>query len=154
MPQKISCGLLMYRLKNGLELFLVHPGGPFFKNKDYGTWTIPKGEVNQGEKLIDTARREFGEETGIVAPDTNYIALGSVRLKSGKIIHGWAFEGDWSGLLRSNQFSMEWPLKSGKMKSFPEADKAMFFSVEVAKKKIHPAQASFIDSLVESLNSS
>ena len=148
---KISAGLLMYRMREGhLELFLVHPGGPFWKNKDEHAWSIPKGEVNNDEKedFIKTAKREFHEETGIEIIPENFIPLGNVKLKSGKIVHAWAFEGDWHGLFMCRSFvDIEYPPYSGKFKKFPEVDKASFFSIETAKKKIHPAQCEFINKL-------
>lgn len=147
--KKISAGLLMYRYKaNQLEVFLAHPGGPYLKNKDLGYWGIPKGAVEQEETLLDTAIREFNEETGIESHGP-YIPLGSVTLISGKIVHAWAFEGDWdeSIPLNSNLFNLEWPPKSGKEEWFPEIDKAAYFSVAVAHQKINPAQGEFITRL-------
>lgn len=147
MPQ-ISAGLLMYRLCEGqLQVLLVHPGGPFFKNKDEGAWSIPKGEPADGEELLDTAIREFHEETGL---DSNgpYIELRHVKLKSGKIVHAWAFEGDCSvDKIVSNRFSMEWPPKSGKFAEFPEVDRAGFFDLPTARGKINAGQAPLLDQL-------
>lgn len=145
MASKVSAGLLMYRVKNQQpEVFLVHPGGPFWSKKDAGAWSTPKGEVKEGESLLETAQREFAEETGLT-PKGPYLDLGSTRLKSGKIVHSWAFEGDWNGMLMSiATISIEWPPKSGKFKEFPEVDKAAFFSLEQAKIKIHEAQRVFL----------
>ncbi|MBX4212361.1 NUDIX domain-containing protein [Candidatus Pacearchaeota archaeon] len=148
--KRISAGLLMYRFKKNLEVFLVHPGGPFFKNKDEGIWGIPKGEVEQGEELIEAAEREFKEETGI-DPVGKYLSLGEIKQKGGKIVHAWAFDGDWTGLLTSTYFSLEWPPKSGQFRKFPEVDKAGFFSLSEAKKKMIEAQWEFVERLKKSL---
>ncbi len=139
----------MYRKNNRqLEIFLVHPGGPFFKNKDDGAWTIPKGEVEKEEEMLDTAVREFQEETGI-RPLGNFIPLDSVKQKGGKIVHAWAFEGDWDETdpIRSNYFEMEWPPGAGRKQKFPEIDRAKFYSIEIAKQKINLAQTEFLDRL-------
>lgn len=153
MPQKISSGLLMYKIKDGkLMFFLAHPGGPFWGKKDEGVWTIPKGEVNEGEQLLDAAVREFTEETGIV-PEGPFLPLEHVRQKSGKIVHAWAFQGDWNGLLvKTSFFSMEWPPRSGQIKKFPEVDRIDFFTSEIAKKKILESQRDFITRLESILN--
>lgn len=153
MKQKISAGLLMYRIKReNIECFIVHPGGPFWKHKDVGAWSLPKGEVEEGESLLDTAQREFHEETGIV-PRGPFTPLGSVTLKSGKQVHAWAFEGDWSGLLQTSTYvRLEWPKSSGKTIAFPEIDKAGFFSVSEAQKKLNPAQKEFIERLLIKVN--
>lgn len=140
----------MYRLtKEGTpEFFIAHPGGPFFKNKDAGAWSIPKGEIEEGEEPFAAAQREFKEETGIVSSGP-YIPLENTRLKSGKCIAAWAFKGDWHGLLMcQTHVKLEWPTRSGKIISFPEMDKAGFFTAEKAKEKLHPAQAVFIDRLL------
>ena len=151
---KTSAGLLMYRFRNeNLEVFLVHPGGPFWKNKDEGAWSIPKGEVEEGEDVLSAAKREFHEETGTDILSEKFVPLGIVQLKSGKIVHAWAFEGDWSGLLMCQSFvEIEYPSHSGNFRKFPEVDKASFFSVSVARKKIHPAQRDFIDRLEKELS--
>jgi len=142
---KTSAGLLMYKIQNNqIQIFLVHPGGPFFKNKDI--WGIPKGEIKENEDLLEAAKREFKEETGI-QPKEPFIPLEEVKMASGKIVHCWAFEGDWSGLLISNYFKMEWPPKSGKFISVPEIDKAQFFSLKEAKQKINKAQKELIGRL-------
>ena len=154
--QKTSAGILIYKHNDGkLKLFIVHPGGPFWKDKDEGAWSIPKGEVEQGEEnLLGVAKRELKEETGI-SIEGNFIDLGEVKQKSGKIVKAWAIEGDWSGLLMCQSFvEIEWPYKSGKKIKIPEVDKAGFFSVEDAKRKINPAQREFIERLQEKLNKS
>jgi predicted NUDIX family NTP pyrophosphohydrolase len=145
---RISAGLLMYRKQDGkLQLLLAHPGGPLFKNKDDGAWSIPKGEVEPGEDLLETAQREFEEETG-VTPKGPFIALKPVTQKGGKIVHAWAFEGDCDpSSIVSKTFTMEWPPKSGRQMAFPEIDRAEFFDVEVAKRKIKAAQAAMIEEL-------
>jgi predicted NUDIX family NTP pyrophosphohydrolase len=145
---KTSAGLLMYRTNHGqMELLLVHLGGPFWKNKDRGAWFVPKGEVNPGEDLLDAAKREFQEETGM-APQGDFVSLGSVKHKSGKTVHAWAIEGDCEPrTLKSNTFEMKWPPKSGRMAIFPEIDRAEFFTPEVAKEKMHPAEFEFISRL-------
>lgn len=142
---KTSAGLLMYRLTAGaLQLLLVHPGGPFWKNKDDGAWTIPKGEVGEGEDLLETAKREFEEELG-VKPEGDFVALTPVKQRGGKIVHAWAFEGDLdTSAVQSNTFTMEWPPKSGKQAEFPEIDRAAFFNLETARRKINPAQQAFV----------
>lgn len=150
----ISAGLLMYRQgRDGkLQVLLVHPGGPFWTNKDDGAWTIPKGEVNTGEDLLATAKREFAEETG-VAPTGEFRPLGPVKQKGGKTVHAWALEGDLdTAAIRSNTFTMEWPPRSGKRVEFPEIDRAAFFDLATARKKINPAQAAWFDQLETMLN--
>lgn len=155
MRTKTSAGLLMFRTtKAGLEVLLVHPGGPYFQNKDEGAWTIPKGEVAEGEDLLERARVEFEEELGIVASG-QWMELGSVKQKGGKTVHAWAFVGDLENdfKLASNTFEMEWPPRSGKMQRFPEVDRASFFRVEEARLKINAAQTVFLDRLIELLDS-
>lgn len=150
--KKTSAGLLMYRYKNKiLEVFIAHPGGPYYATKDEGAWDIPKGEVNDSEELIDAAQREFHEETGLRA-QAPFIPLGTVTLKSGKIVHVWAFEGDWSGtLLPRATIAVEWPPHSGKYKEFPEMDRAGFFTIEQARRKLHPGKIPFLIRLEEYL---
>lgn len=146
---RVSAGLLMYRVKDGrLEVFLAHPGGPFFANKDEGAWGIPKGEPEPGDDLLSTALREFKEETGLEAKG-ELLPLGSIKQRGGKTVHAWAFEGEYdeSQPIRSNLFTMEWPPRSGRQQEFPEADRAAFFDVETAKRKIKPAQDELIDRL-------
>jgi len=155
MPAGVSAGLLLYRFHDGdLQVFVAHPGGPFFASKDDGHWTIPKGEVEPGEDLLAAAIREVREETGIgVDPDSKFIALGSVQQKGGKIVHAWAVESDWDDAqpIQSNRLTMEWPPGSGRRLEFPEVDRAQFFSVAHAKRKLKPAQAELVDKLVEEL---
>ncbi|HET6251657.1 MAG TPA: NUDIX domain-containing protein [Tepidisphaeraceae bacterium] len=148
MPNRISGGLLLYRVNRGkLEVLLVHPGGPFWRNKDEGAWSIPKGEINDGEDLLDAARREFAEETGC-RPAGRFIPLKPVKQKSGKIVHAWAVEGNLDpDAIRSNVFMMEWPPKSGKQAEFPEVDRAAFFDLPAARNKINPAQTAFVNEL-------
>ena len=156
MADLISAGLLMYSLKNSeLKIFLVHPGGPFFTKKDEGHWGIPKGLVENGEDLFETAKREFEEETGIV-PAGKFIPLDSVVQKGGKKVYAWAYEveDDSPIEITCNTFEMEWPPRSGKKQNFPEVDKGEFFTIEDAKKKINSAQIDFIDRLEKYLNSS
>jgi len=149
---KQSAGILLYRSKNGiLELFLIHPGGPFWKNKDLGAWSITKGEFTEAEKPLDAAKREFMEETGI-ALTGDFIELSPVKQKGGKIIHAWAVKGDLDPLLIvSNSFPLEWPPKSGKWQQFPEINKGEWFAIDVAKQKINTAQALLINELQERL---
>jgi predicted NUDIX family NTP pyrophosphohydrolase len=146
---KHSAGLLMYRVADGApEVLLVHPGGPFFAKKDEGAWTIPKGVLDPGEDALACAKRELREETGIVPPETSYAPLGSIKQAGGKVVQAWAFAGDWSGVLVSNTFELEWPPRSGKKRAFPEVDRAAFFTIEEARRKMNPAQAPFLDRLL------
>jgi predicted NUDIX family NTP pyrophosphohydrolase len=143
----------MYRRRESeLEVFLAHPGGPLFARRDPGVWTIPKGLASESEDLFAAAVREFGEEIGLPVSGPT-IALGHVRQKSGKIVHAWAFEGDApAGFVpNSNEFEAEWPPRSGKMRRFPEVDRAEFFTLPAAAIKIIPAQAAFLDRLREAL---
>jgi predicted NUDIX family NTP pyrophosphohydrolase len=148
---KVSAGILLYRRVNSLEVFLIHPGGPYFARKDAGSWSIPKGELEGGEEndKLGAALREFSEETGLRAPAGHAQALKPVRLKSsGKWIYAWAVEGDADpAALHSNTFEMEWPPKSGRIARFPEADRADWFSLPDARLRIHPAQAVWLDEL-------
>jgi predicted NUDIX family NTP pyrophosphohydrolase len=144
----------MFRQKRPeLEVLLVHPGGPFFRNKDAGAWTIPKGEATADEDLLTRARLEFREELGIEAAPRDFIELGTVKQKGGKTVHAWAFEGELppSFAFVSNTFAMEWPPRSGRTQEFPEIDRAEFFPIQLAKEKINPAQIEFLDRLVEYL---
>ena len=148
-----SAGLLMFRRKqNELEVLLVHPGGPYFRKKDEGFWTLPKGEAAEDEDLRTRAKIEFEEELGF-APAEDWIELGSVKQKGGKTVHGWAFEGDLPSVfkLASNTFEIEWPPKSGKTQQFPEIDEARFFPLELARSKINQAQTLFLDRLRDAL---
>jgi predicted NUDIX family NTP pyrophosphohydrolase len=145
---KTSAGILLYRIRNGaLEFLLVHPGGPFWKNKDAGAWTIPKGEIADNEDALAAAKREFEEELGF-KPGGPFIELTPIKQKAGKTVHAWAFEGDCDpSQIKSNTFSMEWPPKSGKQAEFPEVDRAEFFNLEAAKSKINPAQIPLLEEL-------
>ena len=138
----------MYRFRDGkLQVLLAHPGGPYFKNKDEGAWSIPKGEVEPDEDLLETAKREFAEETG-VSPIGPFTALTPITQKGGKIVHAWAFKGDCDpDEIVSNTFTMEWPPKSGRQVEFPEIDRADFFNVAEAKRKVKAAQAPLIGEL-------
>jgi predicted NUDIX family NTP pyrophosphohydrolase len=147
MPKQ-SAGILLYKIgNNGLEVFLVHPGGPFFKNKDLGSWSIPKGEFLDDEDVLNAAKREFKEETGF-AIDGRFLKLKPVKLKSGKIIYAWALQGDIApSKMVSNTFEMEWPPATGQMKAFPEIDRGDWFSVNKAREKINPVQFLLIEEL-------
>jgi predicted NUDIX family NTP pyrophosphohydrolase len=149
---KQSAGILMYRINNQKpEIFLVHPGGPFFKNKDVGSWTIPKGEQENEEPLLQTALREFREETGHL-PEGSPIPLSPITQKGGKHVSCWAMEGNIDPQhLASNTFDLEWPPKSGKIQAFAEIDKGAWFSLEEATKKINQMQISFIEELANVL---
>ena len=151
---RVSAGLLMYRVKdNTLEVLLAHPGGPFFRNKDDGHWSIPKGEPSDEESdLLETAKREFEEETGIT-PSGEFIPLGSIVQKGGKTVYGWAFESDLPKdfVHKCNSFETEWPPHSGKKMMFLEIDKVEFFTADKAKKKIKQAQVKLIENLQDYL---
>jgi predicted NUDIX family NTP pyrophosphohydrolase len=148
----VSAGLLLFRRVDGrLEIFLAHPGGPFWVRRDEGAWTIPKGGVEPGEDPLDAARREFIEETGIT-PSGEFIPLGSVRQRAGKIVHGWAWEGDADATtIISNMTQTEWPRGSGRRITYPEVDRCGWFSPEEARQRMNPAQAAFIDRLQQHL---
>jgi predicted NUDIX family NTP pyrophosphohydrolase len=145
---KVSAGLLLYRKRNdSLEVFLAHPGGPFYVKKDSGVWGIPKGEIDEGEDALAAAQREFEEETGIKAGGP-FLLLTAVTQKGGKLVRAWAFEGDCDPKkMKSNTFTMEWPPRSGKQQEFPEVDRAAWFSLSEAKQLINPAQISFLEEL-------
>src|SRR6266704_2158529 len=150
---RTSAGLLMFRRRNDtLEVLLAHPGGPFFRKKDDGVWTIPKGEVEPAEDLLSRARTEFEEEVGIPA-NGEWIDLGWVKQKGGKTVYAWAFEGNLPDNFQvcSNNFKMEWPPRSRKMQSFLEVDRVCFFPLEEARRKVKEAQTLFLDRLVEAL---
>jgi len=148
----VSAGLLLFRRGDaGLELFIAHPGGPFWRDRDEGAWTLPKGAVVDGETLLDGARREFREETGI-DPQPPYLPLGSIRQKAGKVIHAWAWEGDAdASSTQSNLMRTEWPRRSGRWFEFPEVDRCAWVGPEEARAKLNPAQAAFVDRLEELL---
>ena len=152
MPRKQAAGLLLFRRAVGaLEVLLVHPGGPLWARKDDGAWSIPKGEVEPDEDALAAARREVEEETG-ARPSGTFIALSPVRQTGGKIVHVWAIESDFDpASLKSNLFEMEWPPKSGNRRSFPEVDRAAWFDLETAGRKILPSQAVVLQHLQERL---
>lgn len=149
---KVSAGILLYRRTAGtLELLLVHPGGPYFARRDEGAWTIPKGEPETDEALIDAARREFEEETGFPV-DGTFLELAPVRQRGGKLVHAWAVEGSIdTEAIRSMRFSCEWPPGSGQIREFPEVDRAAFFTVDEATTRINPAQIALITELLAKL---
>jgi predicted NUDIX family NTP pyrophosphohydrolase len=153
-PPLQSAGILLYRKINNIpEFFLVHPGGPYFKNKDEGSWSIPKGEFLDDEEPLAAAKREFEEETG-QAVDGNFIELGTIRQKSGKIVHAWALEGDINHeTIFSNTCEIEWPPRTGKRLTIPEIDRAGWFSAEIAKQKMNPAQVELVDRIQTILSS-
>ena len=147
-----SAGIVLFRRgAGGVEVLLVHPGGPFWARRDLGSWSIPKGEHADGEDPLACARREFEEETGTRAPD-DLTALGEVRQRGGKRVRAWAAEGDLdAGAIRSTTFELEWPPRSGRLQSFPEVDRAAWFPVEEARGRLLPAQVPFLDRLLELL---
>jgi predicted NUDIX family NTP pyrophosphohydrolase len=131
-------------------VLLVHPGGPFWQNRDDGVWSIPKGEMVENETGIDVARREFQEELGVPAPEGELTSLGAVRQAGGKVVHAWAVPGDLDVTrTTSNTFEIEWPPRSGRIQQFPEVDRATWFDVDTARRKMVPAQAAFLDRLEE-----
>jgi predicted NUDIX family NTP pyrophosphohydrolase len=152
MPKR-SAGILVFRRKGvQLEVLLVHPGGPFWKNKEAGAWSIPKGEPQEGEELLSAAQRELREEIGL-EPQADLKDLGTIQQKGGKTVHAWAFEVDPATAVVqvSNSFELEWPPRSGKMQTFPEIDRAEFFSLEEAETRINQAQRAFLERLSASL---
>jgi predicted NUDIX family NTP pyrophosphohydrolase len=148
MAKKESAGILMYRLRGStIEVFLVHPGGPYWAKKDAGAWSIPKGEFSEKEDRFSAAKREFKEETGIF-PEGNFVALKPVRQPGGKVVYAWAVKDDCEAeKIVSNTFSMEWPPRSGKYQEFPEVDRAEWFTLNIAKKKILKGQVSLLEEL-------
>ncbi len=147
----VSAGILLYRRRSGLEVLLAHPGGPFWRGRDAGAWTIPKGLVAPGEALLDAARRELREETGLV-PDGPFLPLGSVRQKAGKTVHAWACEGDADpATVTSNTTTIEWPRGSGRRITYPEVDRCGWFALEVAREKLNPAQSELLGRLEAAL---
>jgi predicted NUDIX family NTP pyrophosphohydrolase len=148
-----SAGLLLFRLTTDLEVLLVHPGGPYWATKDDGVWSIPKGEYDPDrEEALETALREFREETGSDAPAGDSIDLGEVTQTAGKVVRAFAVEGDLeSEAIVSNTFEMEWPPRSGATRTFPEVDRAGWFDADEARLKLNPAQAEFVDRLLEVL---
>jgi predicted NUDIX family NTP pyrophosphohydrolase len=150
---RLSAGLLMYRIKDGaIQVLLAHPGGPYYAKKDDESWSIPKGEPGPDEDLFLTAQREFEEETSL-KPTGPCVPLQPVKQKGGKFVHAWAFEGDCDPTaIKSNTFTMEWPPKSGEQKQFPEIDRAEFFDLATARRKVKAAQVGLIDELEMILN--
>jgi predicted NUDIX family NTP pyrophosphohydrolase len=149
---QVSGGLLAFRKGNGLELLLAHPGGPYWAKRDDGAWTIPKGVTEPGVDLLATARREFTEETGFRAKGP-FTPLNAVKQKSGKVVHAWAFEGDFDpARFKSNMFEMEWPPKSGRTKRFPEIDRLGWFAYPEALRKIIAYQRPFLLELLQKVN--
>ena len=150
---RTSAGLLLYRWREGrLEVFLVHPGGPLWARKDQGAWSIPKGEFTAGEDPLLAARREVEEETGLV-PDGAFVALSPLRQAGGKIVHAFALEGDCDPTaIRSNSFTIEWPPRSGQRREFPEVDRAAWFALAEAKRRILKSQLGLLEQLVEFLS--
>jgi predicted NUDIX family NTP pyrophosphohydrolase len=151
----VSAGILLFRRREGrLELLLAHQGGPFWRTKDLGHWTIPKGEVEPGEALLDVARREFAEEVGLEIDFTGDLPLGEITQKSGKVVTAWAVEGDLDPTqAHSNTFSMEWPPRSGRVEVFPEIDRVEWFDATEARERMKAAQVPFIDRLEELISS-
>jgi predicted NUDIX family NTP pyrophosphohydrolase len=153
MAHKKTAGLLLYRIRDSaVEVFLVHPGGPFWAKKDAGAWSIPKGEFADDEQPLSAAKREFQEETGF-SMEGNFMALAPLKQRSGKLVYAWALEGDCdAGAIKSNLFSMEWPPRSGNRKEYPEVDRASWFTLESAKRKIVPGQIGFLEELQQILD--
>jgi predicted NUDIX family NTP pyrophosphohydrolase len=152
---RTSAGILLWRSRRGrLEVLLAHQGGPFWVKKDLGHWTIPKGEAEPGEELVAVARREFAEETGHEVPDRPLIDLGQIRQKSGKLVLGWAVEGDLDpAAATSNTYELEWPPRSGTVQAFPEIDRVEWFELDEARRRLKAAQVPFLDRLQASLAS-
>jgi predicted NUDIX family NTP pyrophosphohydrolase len=150
-PTRTSAGIVLYRLATGgLEVLLVHPGGPFWARRDLGAWSIPKGEYGPDETPLAAARREFAEELGVAAPEGPVEDLGEVRQKSGKRVRAWALAGDLDpSRVRSNTFTLEWPPRSGVTQEFPEVDRAAWFELTVAREKITAAQVPLLDRMEE-----
>jgi predicted NUDIX family NTP pyrophosphohydrolase len=150
---KRSAGILLYRLPDGApEVLLVHPGGPFWARRDAGAWSVPKGEYEDADEPLAAARREFEEETGTALETGELLELGDVKQKNGKVVSAWAAEGDLDpDTVHSNTFTMEWPPRSGRTAEFPEIDRAGWFGIDEARGKLNPAQAEFLDRLLELL---
>jgi predicted NUDIX family NTP pyrophosphohydrolase len=152
MAKKQSAGVVLYRIRDSkVEIFLVHPGGPFWTKKDAGAWSIPKGEFADDENPLATAKREFAEETGCII-DGNFIELTPVKQPGGKLVYAWAVEGDCRAeSIKSNLFTLEWPPRSGKRKEFPEVDRAAWFDLTTAKEKILKGQVALLEDLERKL---
>jgi predicted NUDIX family NTP pyrophosphohydrolase len=150
---RTSAGILLWRHREGaVEVLLAHNGGPYWARKDHGHWTIPKGEAQAGEELSAVARREFAEETGHDVPDGPVIDLGQIRQKSGKVVLGWAVEGDLDPATAvSNTYEMEWPPRSGRIQLFPEIDRVEWFDLQEARSRLKAAQVPFVDRLEAAL---
>jgi predicted NUDIX family NTP pyrophosphohydrolase len=150
---RTSAGILLWRNREGaVEVLLAHNGGPYWARKDHGHWSIPKGEAEPGEDLAAVARREFAEETGHPVPDGPLIDLGQIRQKSGKLVLGWAVEGDLDPAAAvSNTYELEWPPRSGRMQSFPEIDRVEWFGLAEARSRLNGAQVPFLDRLQAAL---
>jgi predicted NUDIX family NTP pyrophosphohydrolase len=153
---KQSAGILLYRrAPKGVEVLIVHPGGPFWAKRDAGAWSIPKGEFSEGEDAQAAAKREFAEEMGAPAPEGDYLSLGDAKQRSGKVVHGFALENDFNlELFKSNMFTMEWPPKSGTQQEFPECDRAAWVTLGTAKKKLVSGQVPLLERLAEKLGES
>ncbi|HEX2228346.1 MAG TPA: NUDIX domain-containing protein [Candidatus Binatia bacterium] len=152
MRKKDSAGLLLYRRCGELQVLLVHPGGPFWTKKDAGSWSVPKGEFSEGEDALQAARREFTEETGFTI-EGDFCRLDPVKQSGGKVVHAWAVEADCDpSQVRSNSFSMEWPPKSGQIQQFPEVDRAEWFAINEARKRIIKGQVELLEQLAAKLD--
>ncbi|MDQ6604944.1 MAG: NUDIX domain-containing protein [Actinomycetota bacterium] len=149
-----SAGILLYRVgDDGLEVLLVHPGGPLWARKDVGAWSIPKGEYEEGEEPLSAARREFQEELGSALPAGEPLDLGQIRQRSGKRVSAWAQAGELDvDTVHSNTFELEWPPRSGRISAFPEVDRAQWFPLAIARERINPAQAELLDRLAAALD--
>lgn len=152
---RMSAGILLFRRRAAvLEVFLAHPGGPFWARRDDGVWTVPKGLVDPGEEPLSAARREFEEETGFPI-DGEFLSLGAIRMKSGKSVAVWAVAGDVdAAAIRSNTVAIEWPPRSGRVREYPEVDRCAWFDVPSARRKLHPAQQPLLDRLLEVVGAS
>jgi predicted NUDIX family NTP pyrophosphohydrolase len=150
---KLSSGLLLYRyIGDEVQVLIAHPGGPIWARRDLGAWSLPKGAIDPGEEALDAARREFEEETGHRPPEGEPIDLGSVRMRSGKVVHGFAMEGDLDpARLRSMRVDVEWPPKTGRLINVPEIDRVLWAGPAEARRRLNPAQASFVDRLLEAI---
>lgn len=152
---EVSAGILLYKRDPNLQLFLAHPGGPYWRNKDEGAWSIPKGLIDEEEDKLQAAVREFEEEVGYT-PGGDFIKLGSITQKGGKLVHAWAVEGELPDghEIDSNTFAMEWPPNTGNTQQFPEIDRAAFFDLDTARQKVNPAQVAFFVRLIHEIEQS